>query len=74
MAGGNAVTETLCVALNRGVPLSVASGQLNTPLVGLITLIVARLTMFHHPACRTKYEINLKREFPRLTFYADFRQ
>jgi predicted helicase len=30
--------------------------------------------MNHHPAYRTKYEINLKREFPRLPFYADFRQ
>lgn len=30
--------------------------------------------MLHHPAYRAKYEINLKREFPRLPFYADFRQ
>jgi predicted helicase len=30
--------------------------------------------VLHHPAYRTKYEINLKREFPRLPFYADFRQ
>ena len=30
--------------------------------------------MLHHPAYRTKYEINLKREFPRLPFYADFHQ
>ena len=30
--------------------------------------------MLHHPACRAKYEINLKREFPRLPFYEDFRQ
>lgn len=28
----------------------------------------------HHPAYRRKYELNLKREFPRLPFYADFRQ
>lgn len=27
-----------------------------------------------HPAYRTKYEINLKREFPRLPFYPDFHQ
>ena len=26
------------------------------------------------PAYRAKYEINLKREFPRLPFYEDFRQ
>jgi predicted helicase len=30
--------------------------------------------VLHHPDYRTKYEINLKREFPRLPFYADFRQ
>lgn len=28
----------------------------------------------HHPAYRQKYELNLKREFPRLPFYADFHQ
>ena len=30
--------------------------------------------VLHHPAYRTKYEINLKREFPRLPFYPDFHQ
>jgi predicted helicase len=30
--------------------------------------------VLHHPAYRTKYEINLKREFPRVPFYADFWQ
>jgi len=30
--------------------------------------------VLHHPAYRSKYEINLKREFPRLPFYADFHQ
>ena len=30
--------------------------------------------VLHHPAYRTKYEINLKREFPRLPYYADFWQ
>lgn len=30
--------------------------------------------ILHHPAYRTKYELNLKREFPRLPFYADFHQ
>jgi len=28
--------------------------------------------VLHHPAYRRKYEINLKREFPRLPFYEDF--
>ena len=30
--------------------------------------------VLHHPAYRTKYELNLKREFPRLPFYDDFQQ
>ena len=30
--------------------------------------------VLHQPAYRAKYEINLKREFPRLPFYEDFRQ
>jgi len=30
--------------------------------------------VLHHPAYRQKYELNLKREFPRLPFYADFHQ
>ncbi len=30
--------------------------------------------ILHHPAYRTKYEFNLKREFPRLPFYENFTQ
>jgi len=30
--------------------------------------------VLHNPAYRQKYELNLKREFPRLPFYADFWQ
>ena len=30
--------------------------------------------VLHYPAYRTKYELNLKREFPRLPFYEDFHQ
>jgi len=30
--------------------------------------------VLHHPAYRTKYERNLKREFPRIPFYDDFWQ
>ena len=30
--------------------------------------------VLHHPAYRTKYEQNLKREFPRIPYYEDFRQ
>lgn len=30
--------------------------------------------VLHHPAYRTKYELNLKREFPRVPLYEDFWQ
>ncbi len=30
--------------------------------------------VLHHPHYRTKYELNLKREFPRLPFYENFHQ
>lgn len=30
--------------------------------------------VLHHPAYRTKYELNLKREFPRIPFYDNFQQ
>jgi predicted helicase len=30
--------------------------------------------VLHHPAYREKYKLNLKREFPRIPFYADFWQ
>ena len=30
--------------------------------------------VLHNPAYRKKYELNLKREFPRLPFYVDFQQ
>jgi predicted helicase len=30
--------------------------------------------VLHNPAYRKKYELNLKREFPRIPFYNDFRQ
>jgi predicted helicase len=30
--------------------------------------------VLHHPAYRVKYEINLKREFPRIPYYEDFWQ
>jgi len=30
--------------------------------------------VLHHPAYRQKYELNLKRKFPRIPFYEDFRK
>ena len=48
---------------------------------GLGVRAISKLDIFHytyavlhHPAYRTKYELNLKREFPRLPFYEDFYQ
>ena len=32
------------------------------------------MLVLHHPAYRKKYELNLKREFPRIPFYDNFRQ
>jgi predicted helicase len=31
-------------------------------------------SVLHNPAYRKKYELNLKREFPRIPFYKDFRK
>ncbi len=51
------------------------------PLPPLPEKIITKLDIFHYtyavlhyPAYRTKYELNLKREFPRLPFYEDFHQ
>jgi len=48
---------------------------------GLGVRAISKLDIFHytyavlhHPVYRTKYELNLKREFPRLPFYEDFHQ
>ncbi|MEX0269436.1 type ISP restriction/modification enzyme [Leptolyngbyaceae cyanobacterium UHCC 1019] len=45
------------------------------------TLEITKLDIFHyvyavlhHPAYRSKYEFNLKREFPRIPFYENFQQ
>jgi predicted helicase len=46
----------------------------NDPTITKENIFHYTYTVLHHPAYRTKYELNLKREFPRLPFYADFHQ
>jgi predicted helicase len=44
------------------------------PTITKLDIFHYTYAVLHHPAYRTKYELNLKREFPRLPFYADFHQ
>jgi predicted helicase len=46
----------------------------NDPTITKENIFHYTYAILHHPAYRTKYEINLKREFPRLPFYPDFHQ
>ncbi|WP_204150121.1 type ISP restriction/modification enzyme [Leptolyngbya sp. CCY15150] len=46
----------------------------NDPTITKLDIFHYTYAVLHHPAYRTKYELNLKREFPRLPFYADFHQ
>jgi Uma2 family endonuclease len=46
----------------------------NDPSITKENIFHYTYAVLHHPAYRTQYELNLKREFPRLPFYADFHQ
>lgn len=46
----------------------------NDPTITKENIFHYTYAVLHHPAYRTKYELNLKREFPRLPFYANFHQ
>jgi predicted helicase len=46
----------------------------NDPTISKEAIFHYTYAVLHHPAYRSQYEINLKREFPRLPFYADFQQ
>ncbi|MCY7277055.1 MAG: DNA methyltransferase [Phormidesmis sp. CAN_BIN44] len=46
----------------------------NDPTITKLDIFHYTYAVLHHPAYRTKYERNLKREFPRSPFYADFDQ
>ena len=66
----------------RGLsPLSDMDEPLGTRGLSPLSETITKLDIFHYtyavlhnPAYRTKYELNLKREFPRLPFYEDFHQ
>ena len=46
----------------------------NDPKITKQNIFHYTYSVLHHPAYRTKYEFNLKREFPRLPFYDNFAQ
>lgn len=46
----------------------------NAPSITKLDIFHYTYAILHHPAYRTKYELNLKREFPRLPFYPNFHQ
>lgn len=46
----------------------------NNPLIQPEDIFHYVYAVLHHPAYRTKYELNLKREFPRIPFYPNFQQ
>jgi predicted helicase len=46
----------------------------NDPTITKLDIFHYTYAILHNPVYRTKYELNLKREFPRLPFYADFDQ
>lgn len=46
----------------------------NDPKITKENIFHYTYAVLHHPHYRTKYELNLKREFPRLPFYEDFHQ
>ena len=46
----------------------------NDPTITKLHIFHYTYAVLHHPAYRTKYELNLKREFPRLPYYPNFHQ
>lgn len=46
----------------------------NDPKITKENIFHYTYAVLHHPHYRSKYELNLKREFPRLPFYEDFHQ
>jgi predicted helicase len=49
-------------------------GSRSAPTITKTDIFHYVYAVLHHPAYRAKYEINLKREFPRIPFYENFRQ
>ncbi|MDP5017891.1 MAG: DNA methyltransferase, partial [Dolichospermum sp.] len=44
------------------------------PTITKIDIFHYTYAVLHNPAYRTKYELNLKREFPRLPYYENFQK
>jgi predicted helicase len=49
-------------------------GDLSEPDITREDIFHYVYAVLHNPAYRKKYELNLKRDFPRIPFYDDFRQ
>ncbi|MGP1382418.1 MAG: type ISP restriction/modification enzyme [Thainema sp.] len=54
--------------------LSPLSDQVDQAEITKLDIFHYTYAVLHHPAYRTKYELNLKREFPRLPYYPNFQQ
>ncbi len=77
----NSNKETMGLSPLPPLPDDIHSNKETMGLSPLPEKTITKLDIFHytyavlhHPAYRTKYELNLKREFPRLPFYEDFHQ
>ena len=53
---------------------SLKTSEVLTPPITKLDIFHYVYAVLHHPAYRQKYELNLKREFPRIPFYDDFWQ
>lgn len=55
-------------------PVGEGQGVRAIPTITKLDIFHYTYAVLHHPAYRKKYELNLKREFPRLPFYDNFFQ
>jgi predicted helicase len=72
--GQNEPSSPVCYAGSRELR---EEFLLDTPVVNTITkesIFYYVYAVLHHPAYRKKYELNLKREFPRIPLYENFQQ
>ncbi|MEH2457131.1 type ISP restriction/modification enzyme [Nostoc sp.] len=54
--------------------LSQFQNHYNDSIITKLDIFHYTYAVLHNPTYRTKYELNLKREFPRIPFYDDFQQ
>lgn len=65
--------ETRCVASYPGKRLPTETQSIaSLPEITKENIFHYVYAVLHNPAYRTKYELNLKRDFPRIPFYEDF--